>query len=169
MKSSAMCVALVLAHAATAASAESEPPAAARTTPFYQGRMRLALGLGFGASGTGSNRLAVGGGFGYFVLDGLEVGVDGSAWFGGGATIGNVGPQVRYVLHMVPGLQPYVGAFYRHWFLPGDDFPALGGRAGIFYVGGGRVFIALGVAHEVPLDDRYAPRTVPELMISVSF
>lgn len=169
MRRGAACVTLAVVLKATTAPAQGGPMTPAHTTPFYQGRVRLALGLGIDASGAGDSRFAVSGGFGYFVLDGLEIGVDGSTWLGGGATVGNLGPQARYILHMVPGLQPYLGVFYRHWFLGDDAFPALGGRAGVFYVGGGRLFVALGIAHEVPLDEAYSPRTVPELTISVSF
>jgi len=128
---------------------EPEPPPP--PTPFDQGKMNLSI-----SGGTTSNfdrrYFAIGGGFGYYVLDGLELGIAAVHQFGDGPSISQVQPRVRYVVQPLVGrspLIPYVGAFYNHWFI-GDDFPdidAIGGRAGLIYISG-RLLLGLGVAVE---------------------
>ena len=127
---------------------EAEPP---RVTPFDRGRMNLSVGGG-STSNFGQRYFALGGGFGYFVLDGLEVGIAAVHQFGDGPSISQVQPRVRYVVQPLVGrspLIPYVGAFYNHWFI-GDGYPdvdAIGGRAGLLYISG-RVLLGVGVAVE---------------------
>jgi hypothetical protein len=136
-----------VAHA-DAVIVEAEPP---RVTPFDQGRMNLSVGGG-STSNFGERYFALGGGFGYFVLDGLELGIAAVHQFGDGPSISQVQPRVRYVVQPLVGrspLIPYVGAFYNHWFI-GDGYPdvdAIGGRAGLLYISG-RVLLGVGVAVE---------------------
>ena len=145
----------------------SRPP-----TPFDQGRVRVSVGLG--AGGTTDNRYFVlGGGVGYFVVDGLEVGVGVDAWLGGTPGITKLTPSLRYYLHFVPTVQPYLGAFYRHWFV-GDDFPdvdSVGGDVGLVTQLGGGAFVGGGVAFErivsTCVDDCWD--IYPELILSFSF
>lgn len=128
---------------------EPEPPPP--PTPFDQGKMNLSI---FGGTTSNFDRryFAIGGGFGYFVLDGLELGLAAVHQFGDGPSISQVQPRVRYVVQPLVGRSPvipYVGAFYNHWFI-GDGFPdvdAVGGRAGLIYISG-RLLLGLGVAVE---------------------
>ena len=136
----------------------SEPPP---TIPYDEAAVRRRLGNAFGRGsvrltlllGTGSTvtdtYFILGGGLGYFVLDGLEVGLDYEAWLFGTPVMQRLSPEIRYVFHMVPVVKPYVGFFYRHTFIKKyDDFDYLGGRVGVYvapeqsrlYFGGGAVY-----------------------------
>lgn len=147
-----LAVAAILLAAATAhadsALGEAEPP---RRTPFDQGR----FGLSFGAGSTtafGGRYFVIGGGGGYFVLDGLELGLAAAHQWGDGPSITRLTPAVRYVVQPLVGkfpLVPYAGVFYSHWFI-GDayaDQDAIGTRGGLLYVSGS-VVLGLGIAYE---------------------
>lgn len=128
---------------------EPEPPPP--PTPFDQGKMNVAI-FGGSTSNFDKRYFAIGGGFGYFVLDGLELGIAAVHQFGDGPSISQVQPRVRYVAQPLVGRSPvipYVGAFYNRWFI-GDSIPdinAVGGRAGLIYLSG-RVLLGFGVAVE---------------------
>jgi len=133
---------------------EPEPlpePEPKRVTPFDRGKMNLSIGGG-STSNFGERYFAIGGGFGYFILDGLELGISAVHQFGDGPSISQVQPRVRYVAQPLVGkfpLIPYVGVFYNHWFV-GDDIPdvdAIGTRVGLLYISG-RLLLGLGIAAE---------------------
>src|ERR1044071_8583650 len=84
----------------TAAPARAEDQA----TPFDQGRVGVQLYLGQ-QSAFGYNHFSVGGGVGYFVLDGLELSAFAMHSFGSGPSIDEVSPEIRY------GAQPLVGSW----------------------------------------------------------
>lgn len=115
----------------------------AQPTPYDQGKVSLSLGGGFTGSGG-----ELGGGIGYFVVKGLELSVNGAVLIQSDTTIGVVGPAARYIVWQVPTVHPYIGTFYRHWFVGGgqDDLDSAGGRLGIitsqdpFYVSAGVVY-----------------------------
>jgi hypothetical protein len=142
---------------------------------FERGDFRVSLLLG-----TASTRLdsyvIVGGGFGYFALRGLELGVDYEAWFLGEPLLNRLSPEARYVFVFVPTVSPYVGAFYRHTFAAGeDDLDSLGARAGAYYVAPGRrIYVGGGVAYERFLscdDDTFidCDTFFPEIAIGATF
>ncbi|MGM0577377.1 MAG: hypothetical protein ACQEXJ_16755 [Myxococcota bacterium] len=143
-----ICAALLLA---LAGEARAEDRGAG---PFSQGRVRISATIG-STGGFGADYIAIGVGGGYFVVDGLEAGLDAEVWVGDDPTVGRLGPQVRYVLHFVPVVKPYVGGFYKHWFVEdvpevpglGEDLDSLGVRGGFYYVLE-RVFVGGGVAYE---------------------
>ena len=146
--------------------------APALAEPFEEGSVRGSLIVGSG--GAFNHRYFVAGaGLGYYVLDGLEVGLQAEVWFGNDPTITQVSPQTRYVFFFVPVLKPYVGAFYNHWFVGGgfDDVDTGGGRAGVFYVTGGGSYFGAGVVHEVILSECSGDcsDTYPEVALSFSF
>jgi len=153
--------------AATAAQAQD-------AGPFAKGRKRIGL---YGGYGTSFNRNygIVGAGFGYYVADGLEAGLDYENWFGTSPSVNKVTPQLRYVLWKADPIKPYVGAFWRHTWL-GSDWPnydSWGGRAGIAYRSGGN-YLAIGVVHERYLDNdrlNFSDRsdTYPEVSFWLSF
>jgi hypothetical protein len=148
-----------------------EPP---RKTPFDRGRKNLSAGGG-SSSYLGERYFGLGAGFGYFVLDGLELGASAFYQFGDGPSIAKLAPQLRYVAQPLVGtwpLIPYAGVFYNHWFI-GDGFvdvDAVGARAGLLYVSG-RVLLGLGVAVEKTVSECAGDCTVayPDLTISLVF
>jgi len=130
---------------------QAEPPKP--RGPFSRGSMRLTLLLGTGTSTT-DTYLILGAGVGYFIVDGLAPGVDYEAWIFGSPVLQRLTPELRYVLHFVPVVKPYVAAFYRHTFVTDyDDWESVGGKAGIYYAPpNGRLFMGLGAVYERLLD-----------------
>jgi hypothetical protein len=145
-----------------------------RSTPFDRGHFTISV-----AGGTqralGYNYFGVGAGVGYFVLDGLEVGLFGLHEFGNGPSLNQVRPSLTYVAQPLVGswpLVPYIGAFYKHWFIgePFEDVDGIGLRAGVMYLNG-RFVIGLGFAFEhvvstcyVDCDDAY-----PDISVGFTF
>jgi hypothetical protein len=137
---------------ASTARADDEPP---RPTPFDRGK----LGIGAGG-GTQTNfnvqYIWIGASVGYFVLDGVELGLSGLHEFGSGPSISALSPSLRYVAKPLVGkwpVVPYVGATYAHWFIGGanPDVNTLGGRAGLLFVSRaerGWFVFGLGVAYD---------------------
>jgi hypothetical protein len=142
-----ICVALVASTAAQAQPA-TQPPV---RTPFDQGRFNLGFGAG-SQTALGYRYFVVAGGVGYYVLDGVELGLGASHQFGDGPGITRATPGVRYVAQPLVGrspLVPYAGVFYSHYFI-GDGFTdvdTVGTRGGLLYVSGSLV-VGLGVAFE---------------------
>ena len=143
--------------------------------PFSRGSVRLTLLIGTGSTVT-DTYLILGGGPGYFLADGLEIGLDYEGWFLGDPVFHRVSPETRYIFHMVPVVKPYVGVFYRHTFVTGgyEDFDTVGARGGLYIVPkGGRMYLGGGAVYErllgcddgslVECDDVY-----PEIFFGIS-
>lgn len=132
---------------------ETEPSPAA--TPqrssagaFAKGRKRVGL---YGGAGSSYNQtyLIIGLGAGYYLVDGLELGLEFEGWFLHSPQYYKLAPQLRYIFWQLRPVLPYVGAFYRKTWVT-DDFPDLdswGGRAGLAY-SSGRGYAAIGVVYE---------------------
>jgi hypothetical protein len=139
---------LVAAAPAVADPNEPEPP---RRTPFDQGRFNL--GFGAGSQGTlGGRYYVVAGGAGYYVLDGVELGLGAGHQFGDDPNISRVTPSLRYVAQPLVGVSPvipYVGVLGSHYFVFDgfSDIDTLGTRAGLLYVSGSLV-LGLGIGYE---------------------
>jgi hypothetical protein len=143
--------------------------------PFLRHRVRVSALIGAGATNT-DNYLILGAGVGYFIIDGLEVGLDYEAWLLGDPVMHRLSPEARYVFHFVQYVKPYVGVFYRHTFISGyDDFDHIGARAGVFFAPkSGVFFVGAGAAYEhllncsdgllIDCDDVY-----PEVFVGASF
>jgi hypothetical protein len=152
-----------------------EPRPRRSAGPFARGSIRLSFLIGSGWTTT-DEYLILGAGVGYYVVDGLELGLDYEAWLFGSPVLNRLSPGVRYVFHMVPVIKPYVGGFYRHTFVNGyEDLDYVGARAGLFYVPkGGGLYFGGGAVYEhllnhcsgqyVDCDDVY-----PEIFVGVSF
>ena len=158
----------------------SSPPPAAKPAAtedagmFSKGKRRVTGVVGYARS-FDSDYLLVGIGAGYYLSNGLDVGLDFEGWFLGDPTIYKVSPRVDYVLWRMQRIKPYAGAFYRWNFIGGgiEDHNSLGGRAGAFYKGGGGMMAGAGVVYEryLGLDDRVGSSDVfyPEFFIAKSF
>lgn len=121
--------------------------------PFAQGRLRISLLLGGGTS-FNDDYLILGGGVGYNLVDGLELSLNGAAWLIGDPFLATVTPGLTYAFVMVPQAHPYLGVFYRHYFI-GDGFEDLdtyGGRVGVYLTVGQHGFVGAGVVYERRFD-----------------
>ena len=138
--------------------------------PFSKGRFRLSGGGGT-TFGGGGFVLALG--FGYFVLDGLEIGLDGDIWLGGDPLMGSLAPQVRYLLPYIYPVIPYVGIFYRHRFIekPWDDQDFFGGRVGMLISIDNRFMFGGGVVMQYAFQDFGEERFdyYPEITFNFTF
>ncbi len=142
---------LVGAAPARAQPAAPEPAPPPPPTPFDQGKFGLSFGAG-SQTVLGDHYYGVAGGLGYFVLDGVEVGLGTSLQWGTGPTITRVTPGLRYVAQPLvyrSPLIPYVGVFGSHYFIGegNADVNTAGARAGLLYVGG-KLLLGLGIAVE---------------------
>ncbi len=132
----------------TATASADDPPT---PTPFDRGHVNLSGGAG-SQNLFGVHYIVVGAGVGYFVLDGLAVELSGLHEFGSGPSISQLEPGLRYLAQPLVGRSPvipYVGGFYKHWFLGGgyDDVDTVGARAGLVYLSG-RLIVGLGAVYE---------------------
>ena len=120
---------------------------------FDGGLGRISLIAGTGSS-VGDDYLLLGGGLGYFIADGLELGLDYEAWLIGDPTVHRLSPGARYVFHFVPVVKPYVGGFYRHAFVSNrEDVDYAGARAGLYLSPGkSRLSFGAGAVYERVLD-----------------
>jgi hypothetical protein len=117
----------------------------AQADRFASGTVRFSGSLS-ATSAFGDNFVQVGVGLGYYVIDGLELGLDARSWLGGERDIHELAPAITYVFTNFRNLQPYAGALYRHTFIEGrDDLSAYGGRAGIFLQQSTNLMVRAGV------------------------
>ena len=144
--------------------------------PFKKGKIRVGF---YGGAGSTYNQtyLILGGGVGYYLLNGFEAGVDVEGWLLQDPLFWKVTPQVRYVLWKMNPIKPYAGVFWRKTFVTGDnplhlpDYNSYGGRLGIAYRKGGS-FLAVGAVYEKFEDDVFSDDTdvwYPEIAFWISF
>ena len=142
--------------------------------PFKKGSRRVSIVVGSGQT-FANDYIIIGLGAGYYVIDGLEFGLDGEAWLGGDPDIYKLSPQAKYILSTQSRLRPYIGAFYNHSFIDHyDDLDTIGGRGGVYFMQDEQWFIGVGAVYESYLncdekiysscDDIY-----PEITFSFSF
>jgi len=144
----------------------------AEDSPYAQGKSRIGLGGGLFGSTVDRWNLAIAIQYGYFVADNIEVGVDGAVQFGRDPFAAQLGPTFRVLFPVSPVVHPFVGVFYRHWFLTGgfDDQDTIGARMGII-IREGITFFGLGVVYEhiVSACEVDCGSFYPELGFSVLF
>ncbi len=133
------------------ASAQSRLLADDPPTPFDRGSISISVGGGT-QEAFGYDYFGLGAGVGYYVVDGLEVALFALHEFGGGPSLDQVQPSLTYVAQPLVGrwlLVPYLGGFYKHWFVGDsiDDVDSLGLRTGVKYVNR-RFVLGLGAAFE---------------------
>jgi len=140
---------------------------------FSKGRRRVSGMVGWGSS-LGDDYLLLGIGVGYFVANGLDVGVDFEGWFIGDPTQYKISPRADYVLWKSPRMKPYAGVFYRYSFIGEgfEDQESMGGRVGVFYKGARGGMAGVGAVYERYLDvpDAFDDDVIyPEIFVAIPF
>jgi hypothetical protein len=121
--------------------------------PFAKGMKRAGITGGAGST-LGQTYVILGGSFGYFLVDGLELGAGVEGWLFQSPTLWKLTPQMTYIFYQMDKIKPYAGGFYR-WTLVGEpyeDYESYGYRIGVSYRQG-RSFVALGMVNEYYVDD----------------
>jgi hypothetical protein len=147
------------------------------STAFSKNSTSVGVVLGSG-SAFNDNYVILGLGVGYYVVRGLELGIDLQHWVSGDPSITKVSPQVRYVFTQPKVVKPYIGAFYRRTYYGSyngidlDDQDSYGYRAGAYFSTDNRVYIGGGVVYEEYKDcisSTDCSSTYPEILFTVSF
>ncbi len=165
---------LVLVSLVGFAAVSSQASVTAGKNWFGQGRTRLSI-YGGAASNLNQTYGLIGIGAGYFILNGLEAGIDGEVWFGNDPNIYKITPEVRYVFWRMQRIKPYVGGFYRRTIYEHlDDVDSYGGRAGLFTAMGGHAYAGVGMVYERLAncnETKYksCDSSYPEISFSVGF
>ena len=141
--------------------------------PYTKGSVRGSVIAGAGST-LGDDYVILGIGAGYFVIDGLEIGLNWQSWLGGDPSINQITPEITYVIRTQSRVAPYIGALYRRTFVSGaEDLSAYGGRAGINMSTGDRSFIGIGGVYLKYTDCKNVfgdcTSTYPELTFGFSF
>jgi len=122
-------------------------PTTSHAQSFGQGSTNISVLLASGRAFS-QNYTVVGVGAGYFVTNGLELGLEVEAWLSGDPNIYKVTPNLRYVFNVGGQIKPYVGAFYRRVYIQGyPDLDSWGGRAGAFIAAGTNSYVGVGVVY----------------------
>ena len=146
-------------------------------TAFSKNSTSVGVVLGSG-SAFDDNYVILGLSVGYYVVNGLELGIDLQHWFSGEPSITKVSPQIRYVFTQPKVIKPYLGAFYRRTYYGSyrgidlDDQDSYGYRAGAYFSTDNRVYIGGGVVYEQYKDCAEftdCSSTYPEILFTVSF
>lgn len=120
----------------------------AQAAPFQQGNQVVSIIAGAG-SAFGDDYLILGAGYGYYVVNGLELGIDAQFWLSGDPSINKLSPKINYVFTQPKTVKPYVGAFFRRTYIDGlEDLDSIGYRAGLNFMGQGNFFFGLGFVYE---------------------
>ncbi|NOQ68929.1 MAG: hypothetical protein GQ573_02270 [Gammaproteobacteria bacterium] len=139
---------------------------------FSKNSTSVGVVLGSG-SAFNDNYVILGVGVGYYVMKGLELGIDVQHWFSGDPSITKLSPQIRYVFTQPKVIKPYLGAFYRRTFIEDlDDSDSFGYRAGAYFSGKNGVYIGGGIVYEEYKNcSRFVDcsNTSPEILFTVSF
>jgi len=142
--------------------------------PFAAGSASLSITFG-GGTAFDQNYQVFGIGGGYYIADGIEVGLDAEWWTGNSPSIQEYSPQVRAVFLRDRSVSPYAGVFYRRTLIEGySGLDTVGLRAGAYFLTGGNLYFGAGLAQEVHLNcdetvySSCAP-IYPELLFAVVF
>lgn len=141
---------------------------------FRQGSTQFSLLAGSGDA-FNNTYLVIGAGVGYYVLDGVGIGLSYENWSGSSPGINKISPSIQYVFPWGGSLQPYVGGFYRHSAISGlSSINSVGARAGVYIASGSRSVIGAGLAYESYLNCQTAiysscNESYPEVSFIFSF
>ena len=142
--------------------------------PFSVGSKSLGIILGSGEA-FDDDYIIVGAGFGYYVVDGLQLNAQAQAWLGGDRDINKLTPGVQYVFSRDQNLKPYLGAFFTRSYIDDfDDQDSAGLRAGAIFSTNPNYYVGLGIVYEdyldcdenrfVDCDDTYTELTIAFLL-----
>jgi hypothetical protein len=141
-------------------------------TAFSKGATSLGVIVGTGTA-FNDDYIILGVGIGYYVFNGLELGIDVQHWFSGDPSITKVSPEIKYVFTQAGTIKPYVGAFFRKTYIENlNNQDSYGYRAGAYFSGSNGVYVGGGIAYEEYVDcPSYldCSNTYPEVLISVNF
>jgi hypothetical protein len=140
--------------AALLAGAAAPATAAGVAGLFSQGRSHFVISGG-SATAFDQSYFVLGVGGSYNLFDGFSVGLHVARWTGEDPAITQITPSLQYVFHRVPGVSPYLGAFYRRAII--DDLPDLdstGVRAGVYLGVGRSAYLGAGLVQETYRDCR---------------
>ena len=116
--------------------------------PFDKGNTTATFALGSGKT-LNENYLIIGAGIGYYIKDGIEVGVEVDYWSGGDPSIYEITPKLSYVYDNASQLKPYLGVFYNRTFIEGlDNSDAVGYRAGVLMYSSRNAYLGAGIVHK---------------------
>ena len=143
---------------------------AAGSVAFSKGSTTLGVVAGSGRA-FDDDYIILGVGAGYYLINGLELGIDIQQWFSGDPSITKVSPQIKYVFTQAGAVKPYLGGFYRRTYIEDlEDTNSYGYRAGAYFSSSNRVYIGGGVVYETYEDcSRFVDcsNTYPEVLITI--
>lgn len=161
------------AHAATAGSLGT----GGLSTAFSKNATSVSAVIGSGKA-FNDEYVILGAGAGYYVTNGLELGIDAQYWLSGSPSITKITPKLTYVFTQPKVIRPYVGAFYRRTFygdykgISIEEQNSYGYRAGAYFSASNNVYIGAGFVHEEFSDCNKlsdCSSTYPEMTFAVSF
>ena len=127
--------------------------AAGSESIFGEGSTQFSL-IGGGGSALNSNYFVLGGGAGYYLRDGLEVGLTFEKW-SGSPPITKYAPFVQYVFLRDSLVLPYVGGFIKHNSFDGlPGINSVGVRVGIYVPASPNAYLGVGIVQENYLNCR---------------
>ncbi|MCF6211461.1 MAG: hypothetical protein L3K24_12520 [Gammaproteobacteria bacterium] len=156
----------------TAHAPAANAAAGGANTAFSKGATNIGIMAGTGSSFDG-NYTILGIGVGYYIMQGLELGIDAQHWFSSRSSITKISPQIRYVFTQPKVVKPYLGAFYRRTFVDSDvsvDMNSYGYRAGAYTSMRNKTYIGGGIVYEQYSDCQIdCSSTYPEILFSIRF
>jgi len=147
-------------------------PMKINASAFSEGSVSFDIVAGAGQA-FNKNYTVLGVGIGYYIAQGLEVGIDVEHWFSSEPSITKVSPQIKFVFSELGDIKPYGGAFYRETFINNQsEEGSFGFRGGVFFSDSNGVNIGAGIVYEEYLDcDKVVEcsTTYPEVRFSLNF
>lgn len=159
--------------AQTQAPAKAQP-AKKNSSPFARGNIRLTLTGGYGQS-FNDDYFILGGGLGYYIKNGVDVGLSFEKWFSGDPGVTKLSPEITVIKSLPRGISPYLGAYYQRTFIDGySDLNSLGGRVGAYKNTRGPAMFGVGAVYEKYLDCQESTYNdcddwYPELLFGTTF
>lgn len=146
----------------------------AQSALFDKGAKRVSVILGSGSS-LGNDYIVLGLGAGYYVVDGLDLGLNVQAWLGDEPSIYQITPEARYTFQITDVLAPYAGALFRETIIENrNNTSAYGAKAGLNIITGSNSYIGVGIVTIKYKDCRESvlvncSETYPEASLLFSF
>jgi len=141
---------------------------------FFKGQKQFTVMGGTGYA-FDESYFVIGAGFGYYLVNGLNVGLQLESWTGADPSILKITASSQYVFYQTSRVKPYIGAFYRYTDVENrPSLDSIGGRAGLYMEVGRNGYAGFGGVYESYLDCN--PRiygscdeVYPEISFLISF